>query len=186
MARITAEAAGGRDVTAFLDMLAYSEGTSTGLDNGYGVIVTGVDGPERFTDYSNHPFFSRPAKLIVAPGPRFPNGLRSTALGRYQLLFRYFVYYKAELHLPDFSPLSQDLIAIEQMKERGSLAHLRSGEIDKAIAAHITPPDLEDAIEEDAAIWASLPGNTYGQGGHSMAALVEKYEDIWSKSFISA
>ena len=40
---------------AFLDMLAYSEGTSTSpatKDRGYDVIVTGIDGkPEIFTDY---------------------------------------------------------------------------------------------------------------------------------------
>lgn len=189
MAIITAEVAGGVDVVAFLDTLAFSEGTSTSpvtKDDGYDVIVTGVDGPEIFTDYSDHPFVHRPAKLVVAPGPRFPNGLRSSASGRYQLLVRYFIAYKAKLKLSDFSPLSQDLIAIQQMKERGSLARLQSGSIDKAIAAHLVPLDLEEAIEEDSSIWASLPGNNYGQGGHSMGTLVEKYEDIWSKSFISA
>lgn len=187
MATITHDAAGGADVTAFLDLLAFSEGTSSSpvtKNAGYDVIVTGVDGPEAFTDYTHHPFFNRPAKLIVAPGPRFPGGLRSTAAGRYQLLFRYFAPYKAQLHLPDFGPLSQDLIAIEQMKERGALAHLKAGAIDKAIAAHLTSPDLDEAIEDAAAIWASLPGNAYGQGGHSLEALVVKYEEIWSASFL--
>lgn len=45
---------------AFGDLLAYSEGTSTSpatRNNGYDVIVTGIDGkPEIFTDYSDHPF----------------------------------------------------------------------------------------------------------------------------------
>lgn len=189
MATITSEAAGGAEVVAFLDLIAFSEGTSISPvtnNDGYDVIVTGVGGPEIFTDYSQHPFFNRPAKVIVAPGSRFPDGLRSTASGRYQLLFRYFAPYKAKLHLPDFSPLSQDLIAIQQMKERGVLAHLQSGTIDKAITTHLTPIDLDTAIESAAPIWASLPGNDYGQGGHSMAALVEKYEEIWSKSFLSA
>lgn len=189
MATITAEAAGGVDVVAFLDTLAFSEGTSTSSltkNFGYDVIVTGVDGPEIFTDYSDHPFMHRPAKLVMAPGPRFPNGLRSSASGRYQLLVKWWVAYKTKLNLPDFSPLSQDLIAIQQMRERGSLAHLQSGTIDKAIAAHLNPLDLEEAIEEDSSVWASLPGNNYGQGGHSMETLVERYEDVWSKSFLSA
>ena len=44
---------------AFLDLIAYSEGTSTSSvtkNDGYDVIVTGVDGPSIFTDYSDHPF----------------------------------------------------------------------------------------------------------------------------------
>ena len=44
---------------AFLDTLAFSEGTSNHpltVNDGYDVIVTGVDGPEVFTDYSAHPF----------------------------------------------------------------------------------------------------------------------------------
>lgn len=191
MATITAVAAGGVSITAFLDTLRWSEGTSDSpitKADGYDVIVTGVDGPEIFTDYSQHPFVNRPAKLVIAPCARFPNGLRSSASGGYQLLEKYWIPYKTMLDLPDFSPLSQDKIAIQQMKERGSLIHLQSGAFEQAITAHLTPPevDLEDAIEEDSAIWASLPGNTYGQGGHSMEAIIEKFEDFWSRSFISA
>lgn len=60
MAQITPQQAGGVNVVAFLDMLAWSEGTSTSpatKDRGYDVIVTGADRvPEVFTDYSVHPF----------------------------------------------------------------------------------------------------------------------------------
>lgn len=50
---ITEAKAGGINVLAFLDMLAWSEGTSTisASDDGYNVIVGG----ELFTDYSDHP-----------------------------------------------------------------------------------------------------------------------------------
>jgi muramidase (phage lysozyme) len=48
------------NLRAFLDMLAFSEGTATSpatKDRGYDVIVTGVDGkPEIMTSYSTHPF----------------------------------------------------------------------------------------------------------------------------------
>lgn len=49
---------GGQSMAAFLDMLAWSEGTSTSPAtkcDGYDVIVTGIDKkPEIFTDFSVH------------------------------------------------------------------------------------------------------------------------------------
>lgn len=67
------------NVAAFLDTLAFSEGTATHpltRNNGYDVIVTGIDGkPEIFTDYRDHPFAGgRPAKVFNRHGknPRHP------------------------------------------------------------------------------------------------------------------
>ncbi len=80
-----------QNLKAFLDMLASSEGTSTSSatrNNGYDVIVTGVDEkPEIFTDYSAHPFAAgRPSKVINS------RGLTSNAAGRYQCMCRYWKY----------------------------------------------------------------------------------------------
>ena len=116
------------NVAAVLDLVAYSEGTSTEpvtQNDGYDVIVTGEDEiggkvhEEVFTDYSTHPFCVMPPRppMIVRIGP--PE-LESTASGRYQLLARYYLTYKTQLGLPDFSPLSQDLVAIQQIRERGA------------------------------------------------------------------
>ena len=113
MAVISAVQAGSKNVVAFLDTLAYSEGTSiekATQNQGYDVIVTGEDHlggqvhEEVFTDYSNHPFASGRPPQIIREKPL----LQSTASGRYQLLARYWPVYKAQMHLPDFSPLSQD------------------------------------------------------------------------------
>ena len=55
-------------VKAFLDLIAWSEGTSTSpvtQNQGYDVIVTGVDGPAVFTDYSDHPFADGRAPVVV-------------------------------------------------------------------------------------------------------------------------
>ena len=44
---------------AMLDLIGWSEGTSTSpltQNQGYDVIVTGINGPSVFTDYSRHPF----------------------------------------------------------------------------------------------------------------------------------
>jgi muramidase (phage lysozyme) len=174
MATITAQQAGGANVARFLDLLAWSEGTSTSAatkNAGYDVIVSGVDGPEVFTDYSAHPFAARPPKMVLKPSPLHPNGLFSTAAGRYQVLLRYFEAYKAELSLPDFSPLSQDLIAVQQIRER------RDGNHVSAIA-HLSAGDIGQTIMLCAGIWASLPGNTYLQGGKTMLELLAKFKTL--------
>lgn len=147
-----------QNVAAFLDTLAFSEGTATHpltVNRGYDVIVTGVDGrPEIFTDYGDHPFArGRPAK------PFNRRGDKSTASGRYQQLYRYWPHYRDLLALPDFSPLSQDRLAIQLIRERGALEDLRQGRI-------------ESAIKRCCNIWASLRGAGYGQREHSLDRLV--------------
>jgi lysozyme len=91
--------------------------------------------------------------------------LYSTAAGRYQLLGRYWNIYKIQLNLPDYSPASQDAVALQQIKERKAIDLIEAGQIEEAITACSN-------------IWASFPGNTYGQGGHSLDALVAKYASL--------
>lgn len=163
MPTITAAAAGGQNICYFLDLLAFSEGTSTSRvtkNDGYDVIVSGITGSEIFTDYSEHPFaMGRESKQINHAAPP----LRSTASGRYQLLLRYWRSYQKTLHLTDFSPLAQDTVAIQQVKERSAIQPLLAGNVEKAIS--LCSP-----------IWASLPGNNYGQGGKALQTL----SDYWA------
>ncbi|WP_420808416.1 glycoside hydrolase family 104 protein [Brenneria alni] len=149
------------NVIAFLDMLAFSEGTayhSLTRNCGYDVIVTGMDGkPEVFTDYSDHPFASgRPGKVFNKQGQR------STASGRYQQLYWYWPHYKARLALPDFSPESQDRLAIQLITERGALNDVIAGRFDRAVSKCRN-------------IWASLPGAGYGQREHNLDRLLVAY-----------
>lgn len=153
MAEISEAAAGGRNVTAFLDMLAWAEGTDNGRqltrDRGYDVIVGG----QLFRGYADHP-----RVLVDLPKLR----IQSTAAGRYQLLRRYFDAYRKTLGLRDFSPLSQDLIALQQIRERRALPLIQAGKIAEAI----------HAVRN---IWASLPGAGYGQHEQKLARLIEIY-----------
>lgn len=145
-----------QNTKAFLDMLAWSEGTSNSKytkNNGYDVVVGGIDSPNVFTDYSKHP------NILVTVNK---NGLKSTAAGRYQLLKRYADSYTKSLKLPDFSPASQDAIALQQIREQGALPFVLRGQI-------------EQAIKKCSNIWASLPGNNYGQRQHPIEDLVEQY-----------
>lgn len=144
------------NIKAFLDTLAWAEGTSTSKytkNNGYDVIVGGINSPNVFTDYSKHP------GVLVTVNK---NGLQSTAAGRYQLLKRYADAYNKSLRLPDFSPASQDAIALQQIREQGALPLILNGQVEKAFLACGN-------------IWASLPANKYGQRQHSLADLVEQY-----------
>jgi muramidase (phage lysozyme) len=137
---------------AFLDMLAWSEGTSTipGSDNGYNVLVGATPAhPLLFESYADHPRIYNP-------------DLDSTAAGRYQLLARYFDPYKQLLNLPDFSPASQDAIALRQITERRALTDVDAGNVSLAILKCST-------------IWASLPGAPYGQRQHKLSELQAVY-----------
>lgn len=147
---------------AFLDMLAVSEGTSTSpltQNDGYDVIVTGVDGPEIFDDYSQHPFASgRPPKQINR------KGLYSTASGRYQFMLKHWAHYRDQLGLPDFGPDSQDRWAIQLIRERGALPLIDNGSFVLAVARVRN-------------LWASLPGAGYGQPEHGIDKLKRAYLD---------
>lgn len=147
--------------TAFLSMIGWSEGTRTSpitKHDGYDVIVTGVDKkPEVFTDFSDHPFAKgRPPKQINS------KGLFSSAAGRYQIMRKDWPHYKAMLKLPDFSPASQDLYAIQLIRERSALPLIDAG-------------DIELAIARCSNLWASFPGAGYNQPEHQIDRLIVAY-----------
>ncbi|MNZ22490.1 Phage lysozyme [compost metagenome] len=154
MARISAAHAGGENVLAFLDLLAWSEGTDNGRqptkDAGYDVVVGGG----LFAGYHDHP-----RRLVTLPRI----GIKSTAAGRYQLLSRYWDAYRKQLGLEDFSPVSQDRVALQQIRERRALADVQAGRI-------------EAAIGKCRNIWASLPGAGYGQHEQKLGDLLARFE----------
>ena len=132
-------------------MIAFSEGTSTckaTKHDGYDVIVGGGT----FTDFSSHPH------ILVKLNDR----LSSTAAGRYQLLARYWDYYRNFLQLKDFSPASQDAIALQQIKECRALEDIEAGR-------------FTSAVQKCARIWASMPGANYGQHENKIEALKTAY-----------
>lgn len=150
---ITEAKAGGINVLAFLDMLAWSEGTSTILesDDGYNVIVGGA----LFTDYRDHP------RQFVRL-PRY--GITSSAAGRYQFLARTWdAIVRVYGFRGRFIPEAQDLAAIKLLMECGAYRLIQQGRI-------------ADAVAKAAPIWASLPGAGYGQREHKLAQLLEIYE----------
>ena len=141
---------------ALLDTIGFSEIGRSLLatsDHGYNVLLGGA----LFSNYADHP-----RKLISV------NGLTSTAAGKYQILERYFDAYKKQLHLPDFSPASQDKIAMQMIKEVGADKLINEGQ-------------FEQAIVKCSSRWASLPGSQYGQHTNDMAHLKAYYENVGGK-----
>lgn len=149
MARISADAAGSQNACAFLDMLRASEigpALLAASDDGYNVLVGSTPRrPLLFTSYATHPNV-------------FNRRLNSTAAGGYQLLNRYWAPYRDLLRLPDFSPESQDRIALQQIRERGALKLVHSGHFSAALAMVCKT-------------WASLPGAGYDQPENDLAVL---------------
>lgn len=149
-------------VAAFLDLTAASEGTSTAPnthDDGYDVLVSGVDGPNQSSDYSTHPFELGRAPIIVR---REPELLVSTASGRYQINLPTWRDIAEARGLVTFSPQNQDLAALELLSRCRALDFIMAGVIPRAITAA-------------SGTWASFPGNSYGQGGRSLEWLQQTY-----------
>ena len=138
---------------AFLDMLAWSEGTDNGRqktrNHGYDVIVGG----ELFTDYSDHP------RKLVTLNPK----LKSTGAGRYQLLSRWWDAYRKQLGLKDFS---------RKVRTLWHCSRLRS----VALLPMIDRGDIRQAIDR----WQYLgftAGAGYGQFEHKADSLIAKFKE---------
>lgn len=142
-----------RNLDAFLTMVAISEGTELIGNHGYNCIVgSTISHPMLFDSYKDHPRI----KVHLRPD------LTSTAAGRYQILERYFDAYKKQLNLPDFSPTSQDHIAMQMIAECDAMVEVMAG-------------DVRKAITKCASRWASLPGAGYGQHENTVASLQQAF-----------
>jgi len=138
---------------AFLDMIAWAEIGPKLLaksDNGYNVLVGSTpDNPILFHSYKDHPRV-------------YHKEMDSTAAGRYQILKRNFDYYKVSLELPDFSPKSQDTIAMQLIRECRAINDINNG-------------CIESAIYKVRSRWASMPGAGYDQPEKYLSDLVKVF-----------
>jgi muramidase (phage lysozyme) len=148
---------------AFLDTIAYSEGTAQipGSEDGYRVIVGSTPKhPILLDSFKDHP------RRVI----KLSDKLSSTAAGRYQILARFFDAYKRLLNLPDFSPESQDKIAVQLIKECRAAWDIEDGR-------------TAEAIGKCASRWASFPGDTnYDQHQNELSTLVSVF-NISLKSY---
>lgn len=151
-AEMTPQAAA--NVRAFLDMIAWAEGTAGGPENGYRVMF----GPREFYSMVDHP-----RQLFSFTNSRGEQ-LRTSAAGRYQFLQRTWDELRDKLHLQDFGPASQDAAAIELIRQRGALEAVKAGR-------------LAEAIRKCAKTWASFPGAGYAQPERKIQKLAQAFSD---------
>ncbi len=129
------------NVRAFLRVIREGE-TSQDDDLAYRTIVGGG----RFDSFADHPR----VRVWIAR-----LNVHSTAAGAYQFLERTWDDVAKRYGLDSFSPYNQDCGAVALIHDRGAIDDVIDGR-------------LEVAIARCAPIWASLPGDVYGQGGITM------------------
>lgn len=118
-----------KNVQAFLHAIADAEGG--GYDFKYGAVKGKKNDPWRFTDFSTHP----------GPGA----GGKTTASGMYQITKDTWKDHGGNaMGLTDFTPETQDLIAIDILRRQGVIDKIKSG-------------DIAGSMPKAAARWAALP-----------------------------
>jgi len=146
--------------TVFLDLIAFSEGTSNqGHHAGYDVIVGSTERRGIFAkSLERHP------NVVV----ELSASLWSTAAGRYQIIHPTWLLLERRWDLPDFEKASQDKAALGLVSDARALGEVDAGHIEKAITlcAHI---------------WASLPGAGYGQHENTMPDLLNFFHERFSQ-----
>jgi muramidase (phage lysozyme) len=155
MPHVSSTSAGGLwqlpvNVRAFLDTLAFSEGTK----DHYNYIFTFVT----FKSYADHP------RKVVCAGK-----LCSSAAGRYQFLSKTWDKLAADLGLSDFTPPNQEKATLEIIRRQG---------VYPAVVKSSNYKNFTKAVKALNPVWASLPGSPYGQPTHTMARLWEVYQAI--------
>ncbi len=150
---------------AFLDTIAWSEIGPKLLacsNDGYDVCVGSTPAhPILFHDYSRHPGFEA-KRYPDGPGVSRNEATNSDAAGRYQVMGWLWPTYRDQLHLPDFGPGSQDLIALQLIKECRAVDDIANGYITQAVF-------------KCRSRWASFPAAGYGQRENPMPALLAAF-----------
>lgn len=132
------EALNNRNVVAFLRAIRAGE-SSQGPD-AYSMLVYGGS----FSDFSTHPKVFKPI-----PG----STLKTSAAGAYQITYTTWLWLKVLANVNDFTPASQDKMAVAYLRKLGALQDLLDGNyaaaIDKCrdVWEAITVPSLKKRMD---------------------------------------
>lgn len=143
---------------AFLMMIRACEGTQAA--DGYRYLFGSTPShPKLFDDYSTHPNIKSPFKQTDGTMNY------STAAGAYQLLYRIWASLCQRLSVSDFSPQTQDEMALSLIG------------VDCRALDDVKEGRLQSAIDKCSHIWASLPASTYPQPHRTYAFAEQAFLD---------
>ena len=142
-------------IKAFLDLIAYAEGTDR--SDGY-LTIYGVY--NKATNLEDHP-----GKVFCEK--YHGKKLCSSAAGRYQFLHSTWDELAKKHNFQDFGPANQDMAAIALLQNVNAIEDIKNKRID-------------DAIRKSCRIWASLPGSPYGQPTHPLTVLLNIFDERYS------
>jgi muramidase (phage lysozyme) len=136
---------------AFLATIRWAETGNSGTESYRKLVFNGT-----FNNFSTHPLIKQCAPI---------NGKRicSTAAGAYQMLDKSWWDLQPKLKLANFSPVSQDRMAVEYIRRNNAIKDIESGNFAKAAC-------------KVGKIWASFPCNSYNQNPKSMEKLNNYYQ----------
>jgi len=143
------------NVQAFLKAIGEAEGG--GYDFKFGAVKGRKNDPWRFTDFSTHP----------GPG----KGGVTTAAGLYQITKpTWHEHGENGMGLTDFTPETQDLIAVSILRRRGVIEKIEEG-------------DIEAGVSQASRQWAALPMGR-GQAGRYDQPYVkfEHFEEVYKSA----
>ncbi len=124
-----------------------------------------VGGKKKITDFSAHPNI---VGLRTAQGP-------SKAAGKYQITKSTYDQYAPKLGIRDFSPASQDKIALQILHDTGALKDVLKGK-------------FNSAVEKAGSTWMSLPSSKIiqGRGPRSWDWVAKNLKDVGTTALATA
>ncbi len=145
-------------MAAFLATIRWAETGTSGYESYHKLVFNGT-----FNDFSTHPKI----KQCVRVSGR---NVCSTAAGAYQMLDISWNDLQPDLGLKDFSPPSQDKMAIEYIRRNKAIDDVESGNVEMAFC-------------KVGKVWASLICNDYEQHPKTIEELRNYYNQQLIKSF---
>jgi lysozyme len=126
-------------------------------------------GGKRFYDMSDHPVLTGelppvPLSANICAASGLGPGCVSTAAGAYQFIKATWIRLRNKLQLPDFSPASQDLAAVQLLDDIGALKLVQAG-------------DVEAALAKASKVWSSLPGSSAQQNPRTLQYALDRFAE---------
>lgn len=147
------------NVQRCLGMISRSEGTNGNYDvMVFGTVISSPNFPQLIGKKDVRiPSYERYPNILVAVNSK----LKSSAAGKYQILRATYASSAASMNIRDFSPHSQDLLAVELIRNRGAIPFILKGDIEGALT--------KTTLNKE---WASLSGAGYGQHENKLKDLI--------------